>query len=299
MKIGIVGVGQWAKTMAGAFRKEGHEIIGHSRRIAKPVSELGPLVSVAHLLENSDGIVLATPPDVTCRLALECITSRIPTIASKPIINAELLLERQRRNADNAAPFFVDYVHLHSLMWTKLINHIETSPIFASQIDVNYLADGPIRDWGDGLLDFGPHAIAMLLDFHAQKADDVTIKSVVKKKRWNQKIVWEIRGQLSDIDFSILTGNGALTKQGLRRTVVTLANGQKASYEEQLSGDRRIGMFTAPGKHHEIIDHDPLSEMVRQFARKADERGSFESLVDLELSHDIEKVINKIRIAGG
>jgi predicted dehydrogenase len=165
VRLGFVGVGKHAQRMAAAFRACGAEIVTHARQSmlmhhALPGADgFGVRMSWESMVRSSeiDAVICCTPPEVTLAVALACIKTRRRFCASKPLI-----ADRRMYYAEPSSRYYVDLWRLYSPAWLALKADIRGRTI--RSVDVEFFGNGPVRSTHSGLLDYGTHALAFLLD---------------------------------------------------------------------------------------------------------------------------------------
>jgi predicted dehydrogenase len=167
MKLGFVGVGPHAQRMAAAFRACGAEVMAHDRSGRRsPGFEtllingipFGAREPWRSMVENPaiDAVICCAPPEVAGQIAAECIMAKKTCCATKPLMWTDA-------SADADKPqLYVDLWRLYSPAWLALKADIRGRTI--RSVDVEFFGNGPVRSTHSGLLDYGPHALAFLLD---------------------------------------------------------------------------------------------------------------------------------------
>lgn len=160
MRLGFVGVGKWSQKLATAFRACGAEIVAYDRQNAQKVREWGvdswvERVPLLHgfgsympwrdqLADKSiDAIVAVAPPEITTEVALACAAAEKSVMATKPLFDHPERI---------TAPFYVDFWRL----WSGAQEE-------RRRPEIVFHGCGPERGF-PGLLDYGPHVLAAILD---------------------------------------------------------------------------------------------------------------------------------------
>ncbi len=155
MRLGFVGVGRHAQRMARAFRECGAEVVAHARKVGTDCM-LGPTFGECTTWQamvtdpNIDAIVVAAPPDVTRQVAEALLGTGKPACLTKPFECGFV-----------SEPWVIDFWRLHSPAWLALKAELAGRTIAAVHVD--FYGNGPQRAFS-GLLDYGPHALAFVLD---------------------------------------------------------------------------------------------------------------------------------------
>lgn len=160
MRLGFVGVGRHAQRMAAAFRECGAEIVAFDRLGEGTAEGFGVRKSTERMLRsaNVDAIVCCATPEVNQAIATACEPYQKPCCISKPFP----LVERLWQAEHMSHPLYVDLWRLYSPAWLALKATVNGRKI--TDIAINFCGSGPVRASHSGLLDYGPHALAFLLD---------------------------------------------------------------------------------------------------------------------------------------
>lgn len=291
MKLGLVGVGRWGKTLARKFKEAGHEILFYDRlQSSEPVEGLGQRLPWVEMHNWVDAMVIAATPPITAEIALLCAMNGFPVVATKPLLNVEEMVIKRK-----PAPFAVDYVHLHSPIMKELYNLTDkkkSSGISIEKVKSEFWGQGPVRVMGS-LFDYGPHAISTVLELTTFRSIDVKrayVDYIGDRERWT------INGRSEDVEVDILTGNGASDERC--RLTATFSDGTVACYDEQFP---KAYLEVNGKKIKETEKHDPLREFIDEFADHMRAKGSAMTEAaaqsDLAMSVDVLDTINKIRRA--
>jgi hypothetical protein len=202
MRLGFVGVGRWATKLATAFRACGAEIVAYDRRSAPVVNGSSDLDGFGKLLgwrnqitdKSIDAIVAVATPEITTEVALACSAAGKPVMATKP-----LLAHPERLTA----PFWTDFWRLYASSHLAAFESLRRD---ARQLTVALHGNGPFRSF-PGLLDYGPHVMAMLL--HVARGEPVRIKSAEITERHNDGKTYTVAGSAGDVPFVAVMGNGS------------------------------------------------------------------------------------------
>jgi predicted dehydrogenase len=282
MKIGIIGVGPWGRTVAATFERAGHVVAAHDRRDReKFAGDLGQLVFWPDMIAQKlvDAVVCATPPDVTKAVFDACQARRMPCLLSKPLLISGV-------PKDLSAPAFVDYVHLASPIYERMKKNA-TVDYGIEKINVIFVGSGPDRSFS-GLLDYGAHALAMVHDLLGLAP--LKIANAANENQHGRDLV-RIEATAKNVDVNILTGNGA--SGSTRRVEVWLKRGPKITYDEL----NRVATFDVDGKlAMRIPGHDPLSVIVDRFAWDVDAGRVNPYFVELSaaVTRSLEEIRSKV-----
>ncbi len=214
MRLGFVGVGKHSQRMARAFRECGAETVAYDRA-ARPVlynnDGFGMWVPWRDMITSPDidAIVCCAPPLVTAEVTLLCAEVDKNVCATKPFLWAELpatlkldMSERWQQTGKMCRKeyhnkwIYVDLWRLYSPAWRALKSELAGREI--KSVHVDFYGNGPVRMTHSGLLDYGPHALALLLDL-GLKPELKIATSRTSRALWSA----------SDGVSSICVGNGA------------------------------------------------------------------------------------------
>jgi hypothetical protein len=181
VRLGFCGVGRWASKLAEQFRACGAEVAVYDRKTiqyeeSRVIGAGGVQVGTArHLnviddppglgtykpwrdqLEDPriDAIVAAADPETTTAVALACAAAGKPCMATKPLMVTEM--------PALTAPLYVDLWRLWGDRWKRAKDAIKAYGI----TNIDFTGLGPFRSF-PGMFDYGPHAVAFLLDLDAR-----------------------------------------------------------------------------------------------------------------------------------
>lgn len=238
LKVGLVGVGRWGKTLAASFKKCDVDIVAYDRRsdveeeglgrrlpwrrmMSQPVHEIVggvPPDPTKKLEDFVDIVVAAADPETTAEVAEAALDSWTPAFITKPLLRDPRTVTNNGHNIFDGqpVPYMVDFWRLWSPSWRTMTLHLEDEA--PEEICINLYGEGPVRSY-PGAHDYGPHVIAFLQDLfnkweikEAQVSERttgqhlVTINGVGSSKR-----------KTGETKFKAIFGNGALSGN---RTVV-------------------------------------------------------------------------------
>ena len=252
MRVGIIGFGKWGRTLTRKLVEAGAEIAAHDRasEVAMP-DRFGPRVPWTDMLgdETIDAVVAATPPDVTTEIFHACQAAKKPCLLTKP-----LLVEPGTMIATTT---MVDYVHLFSPLWNDLWTLMASSKIYS----MNAISTGTSSPRSfPASLDYGPHAMALILDAAGDEIRDLAVKnlsSILTRRPDGSENLWA-EMEIEGIRTTLSCGN-----IGPRATTFFAQLDWGAVIYSENDGEATLAI---DGK---IIvrdrDHDPLSRMVEKF----------------------------------
>lgn len=204
LRLGFVGVGQWARELVRAFTELGHVCVAHEREDPggmPPPEGFGTYISggIDHF-EDIDLIVAAAPPDPTTLVAMRCAEWGKPCIATKPLLRHPSLTQ---------ALFEVDFWRLDSGPYKalqKAVKHHAAVGRHPKELTIRMCGNGPFRSF-DGVLDWGPHALAFLYDLlPSQVLTDVVVEN--RKIEGHQGRCIRVMGHCGRTLVNLLIGNG-------------------------------------------------------------------------------------------
>jgi len=181
MRIGLIGTGNWARTVHGpsvAAHPNAHLVGVWGRDRARAVEVAGELGSVAHadldgLLDTVDAVTFAVPPDVQPAIAVRAARLGRHLLLEKPIAltAADAVgLERAVADAHVASIVFFTRRFLPDVQaWLERVAEQGGWYSGRAEADFNYLIDSnqsvtsPWRREHGALWDLGPHSLAQLL----------------------------------------------------------------------------------------------------------------------------------------
>lgn len=254
MKIALVGVGPWGSLLARKLTGAGALIASYVRHSGPDVDGFGQRVTLDKLWSPGfvDGLVIATPPDITLQLAQQAAAAGMAVLATKPLqLTAPIQI---------TAPFFVDYVRLWSKCYAQLKARVAGHAI--RQIHIEFYGPGPWRAFSS-LDDFGSHALAFVHDLlgSQQVLNDVQASPVRHFER--NATLHAATARVGDTRIALEVGNGAEFRR--LRLVVEAEGVGTVVYEE-------LGPNGAVSVNGEMIlnePQDPLATMSAQFIEHA------------------------------
>lgn len=215
IRIGFVGVGNWAQQLQEVFM-ESLKVLrggGYYRKSPEPSEKFGGnawrYLDWKELAHENDLIIAAADPKTTTEVALYCAENCIPCVATKPLLEHPQLI---------GAPFYVDFWR----HWSQPYRVFKSSVIGPVSCEIDFLGCGPYRETHDGLDDWGPHAFAYLYDLLGARVETLEKPVAVE---WtapsnpertfmfsDKGDTWQISGKIGDVRISVFTGNGAKEK---------------------------------------------------------------------------------------
>lgn len=158
MRLGFVGVGKHARRLRDAFSECGASIIAHDRETQSEsiLDGFGQRMPWREMVTSAgiDAIVCCAPPEVTREVTLACAEQGRRLVATKPLLALP--------GTTFSSKIYVDLWRLYSPAWLALKSELQGCEI--RSVHVDFYGNGPVRSTHSGLLDYGPHALAFVLD---------------------------------------------------------------------------------------------------------------------------------------
>jgi predicted dehydrogenase len=299
VKIGLVGVGRWGRTLAEVFTRCGASIELHDRKSdGPPIFGAGRRMPWGQMLagrgmrafksnaaslpvdvssENDDcltmapieALIVAADPETTTSVTEAAIDAWMPAFITKPLLRDPRTFENQGYDWTGLpAPCMVDFWRLWSPAWRTLQKEIEAEA--PREIVIKLHGDGPVRGY-PGAHDYGPHVVAFLYDlFEEMKVDH---SSVVGAEDASGKQVVNLTGTGKtvrggdEVAFLAVFGNGS--PEPKRSVEVTFKNGQRL---EMVEDHQQITLVGRGLGSHEPKLHG-LELQVRYFLQLASRAG--------------------------
>ncbi|MBI3553561.1 MAG: Gfo/Idh/MocA family oxidoreductase [Elusimicrobia bacterium] len=273
MKLGLIGAGPWGrnyiKTIAAlpelalsavaSRNPETRALVGPGCAVTSDWRELAQD-------KGLDGVIIAAPPALHAEMASACLERGLPVLVEKPLAmepaSANELLALARRKKGFA---LVDHIYLFHPAYAELRNRARRlgPPALISAAVGN---KGPFRPDARTLWDYGPHDVALCLDFLGEKPKAVEAKFRPQKQ-----------GELIDmrLDFSqglqarLCVGNGMQKRESMfcvrwRDVALTLDDqGPRALVLSKLD---QYGKPKDEGEEIAVEKALPLTKAVEAFA---------------------------------
>lgn len=268
MRLGFVGVGRHAQRMARCFLECGAEVVAYDRASRSEPAELAAAIGWGRrerwedmiTSPDIDAIVCCAPPAVTVEVALSCAFHGKRCCATKPLKITDEVGDAPFSPAVYAS-LYVDLWRLYSPAWVALRDELLGRTI--SAVHVDFYGNGPKRPTHSGLLDYGPHALAFVLDL-----------GLKPELRWTQPEPgkWAV-GSYPEYPgsngVSVLTGNGFASSVSYIR-VETTDGGQYVWHERD-----SMQTFYAGGA---VLVQNYTEQALRNFCRAFMRGGTSETL---------------------
>lgn len=209
MKVGFVGVGKWARQLADSFARCGADIVAHCRATGDRAEDFGQRLQLEEMCLSVDAIVAAAPPDPTAAAVRLASAFGVPVLATKPLFVEELI--------DVRATVFVDFWRLWSPCYRALKEIVTGHSVV--EVEVTMCGEGPYRSF-PGAFDYGPHAIAYLLDL----VDEPLVVEGSTRLACGRGELFHVTGRAGDTRFELHMGNGA--PRGQRKLNIASSDGR-------------------------------------------------------------------------
>ncbi len=206
-RLGFVGVGKHAQRLASELRACGAAIVGHARQSAVDAPGFGRRVDWLRMLDPNDSavgeldaVVAVASPEVTTEVATACARAAKPCLATKP-----LLLTGAPTGTSAASLkqlLYVDLWRLYSPVWSAFKLGCQESRLVS--VKATFVGNGPFRSFS-GALDYGPHALAFVLDMFGE----FRVEEAWRGSRDGKGEVCTLRCVAGGVPIEIVFGNGA------------------------------------------------------------------------------------------
>ncbi len=296
LRLGLIGAGPWGrsyiKTIAGIPGLKLARVASRNPETRKLVPEGCEVTEHWHAVCESidlDGVIIASPPHTHAEFVGACLNRGLPTLVEKPLTldaaEAKGLLALARAKHGFV---LVDHIYLFHNAYLELKNRARGLgvPQLISAAGGN---KGPFRENALPLWDYGPHDLAMCLDFLGERPESIEAKFRPQDK-----------GQLIDIrlKFSgglqarLCVGNGMQKRE---RNFCVRWRDQALTLDD--AGPRalvlsKLDMYGKPKDQGEEIKVDktpPLTRAVEAFAKAI--RAKSTDLSSLELGVAIVEIL--------
>lgn len=272
MRLGFVGCGRWSSKLAEQFRACGAEVVAYDRktppgrslewfRNGMPIPDpyelkgFGSHKPWREQLEDPriDAIVAAADPETTTAVALACIASAKPCMATKPLMLTEMPGIR--------SVFYVDLFRLWGDRWKRAKETLQLRSTFEGpqfKVEIGFWGNGPMRSF-PGSFDYGPHALAFAMD----ALGDVSLLQVESiEGRPDAELLRLIMTHSDKHPLDVMIGNGGA--QGCREI---LLNGHTI-WDEPVTLDksgeiRAMCRSFLDDVHESRVDHYTLDLSIR------------------------------------
>lgn len=212
MKILLIGSGNWGKNYINTLKEFDYiELTVANRNNWK------------ELVENSDGVIIATPPETHYEIAEFVLNKDKFCMIEKPVT---LSLEEINKLSKYSNKILVNNIHLFSEYFNKLyINSLDhkLNKIYSEGFNI-----GPIRSTYSSLWDYGPHDIGMILYLANKMPIALKCCEILNKDSMS---LFEIQLIFDSFTSYSIVGNGGDKKSRLFRC--NFDNGQFSYFESK------------------------------------------------------------------
>jgi hypothetical protein len=239
VRLGFVGVGRWAQKLASAFRACGAEIVAHDRRGGERIDNFGIRLGWEEMIRDArvDGMVVTTDdPQLNLEVGTRCIETRMPVVVTKPFQFAEHLSPQ--------SPCMVDLWRLWDPGYLRLAAYVKSN--YVRSLKITLRGNGPKRTYIDGAQDYGPHALAWLIDL-----TQGNYSILEKRYRHGRGADVTFRSPICN-EIRVSFGNDAVVSE--RRIEADIGGGESLVWEE--FGDKVADPFPAS-----VANSTALTEM--------------------------------------
>ena len=164
IKIGIIGNGVWGRNyLISAKNITGIELVDITNEVKASFKEnnLHLILKNFFFKRKISGFILATLPNVQTKILNEILSIKAPVICEKPLcINHTDLISIKNKVQPNQI-IFINHFHLFLETFSFLERNIQANDILRICIHDGNL--GPFRDNISSLLDWGVHAVGIVL----------------------------------------------------------------------------------------------------------------------------------------
>ena len=215
IRLGLIGVGKWGfnylKTIQNIDGATITLIACRDINKNRDLSNKYELTTDWNKILNSpqiDGVIIATPPEMHYQIAKEAIEKNKPIIIEKPMtLNSEDSKKLLFKALKKKTIVKVNHIYLYHPIYKVLKEYIKnnTDLISIYSLSGNF---GPFREDVSPLWDWGPHDIAMCIDFIDEKplkieAEFTKITSINKKNNIRIKLFFH-EDKFAELNFGNL-----------------------------------------------------------------------------------------------
>jgi predicted dehydrogenase len=179
-RLGLVGAGPWGrnyiKTIASLPGLRLARVASKNPETRKLVPPGCEITKHWHSLCDSidlDGVIIASPPDTHFELTRKCLERGLPVLVEKPLtLDPAQAAELLRLAREKKGYVLVDHIYLFHPAYLELKNRARGLglPQMISSAGGN---KGPFRKDARPLWDYGPHDLALCLDFLGAKPKSI------------------------------------------------------------------------------------------------------------------------------
>lgn len=256
MELVLIGSGTWGKNYIST--------INNFPNVSLIVANKNNWKSL--LDQKPNGVIIATPPNVHFPILSHALSLNIPTMIEKPLMFSN---DQFSQLSKSSTPILVNYLHLFSPYYQKIKDNIKQIKIIVS----NGYNDGPIREYCNGLWDYGVHDLAMILDLAQEFPKNIEIKEINKN---NEKSLYEVNLEFKRFNSKSQVGNGG--ERAVRNLVIETEQEGTLIYDDVW-------------ERNQINYSPPLTEVLRVFLNAIE--GKKDARLGVDLSWDIARVLSR------
>ena len=231
--------------------------------------------------ENSDGVIVATPPQTHKEIVIPLLRAGIPVLLEKPVAHtyedAREIIEAARATGTT---LLINNIHLFADAFLSLKDSVIHQPIHIVSCGGNH---GPIRSYSS-LLDYAPHDLAMCLSlFDRQDPDQVEINKIDRPRGETYTIALKFGNSTAEL----VVGNGMTGKRRYFEVVQGIQRKTTIVYD-----DLADSKLTVNGLGVMKTQEPPLTRVVQTFAKSIIDNNR-DWRFDYELNLRIMKIIQQ------
>lgn len=182
IRLGLIGAGRWGRSYIHTIEKmNGLELAflcssnPASKNLVAPSCRITSDWLEVAASGELDGVIVATPPTLHARMVEKAVRSGLPVMVEKPLtLNYEEARRLQDVVKETGVPVLVDHIHLFHPAYRALKR--EAKGLGA----VRHLHSeggnsGPCRKDASALWDYGPHDLALCMNFLSSYPSGITV----------------------------------------------------------------------------------------------------------------------------
>ena len=305
VRLGLIGAGVWGSNYIKTIEQiEGvilKKIVCKNPQNKKALSQKYEVTNNWIELSKSkviDGVIIATPPSTHFDIALEFIKNKKSLIIEKPItINAKDAAMMMNLAYKNRVNVKVNHVYLYHPMY-RVLKEIIDDKTKINSIYSNSGNNGPFRQDISPLWDWGPHDLAMCLDFFGHMPIDIEAK-ITKGKSSLENNSFNVCAQLNFENNQYAELNfGNMMKRKERHFKLNFRNSSyifdpiKYSHIkiENIYNSKKIIKDQFPKTLN--LEKTPLEILIKEFVE--DIKNSKFEIKELKLAKDVVNILEEI-----
>jgi len=178
--VAVLGCGHWGKNLARNFAELGAlaAVVDPDPEVSRTQSELHNAAAMdlaEALASNIDGVVIATPAETHCEIALQALRAGKHVYVEKPIALSVADGERMKQAADDAGKLLmVAHLWRYHPVLVQLASMVQNIDVCAIRYAYSHrLSTGKFRVEEDAFWSLAPHDISMLLAIFDESPSEV------------------------------------------------------------------------------------------------------------------------------